>query len=482
MCAFALPVLADPSEDTPAVAEEEVYSPVYDIADPAWPVPPEIAAETAVLMDADTGMILYGKEMHRRMYPASTTKLLTCLIAAERLDLSDTITFSEEAVHSVPADGSKIGMDTGETITVEQALYGIMVGSANEVANAVAEKVSGSMEAFADLMNERAAELGCTDSHFVNAHGYHDDNHYTSAHDLAKIACAFFANDALSVIGNTANYHFAATDTQPDDFYLSNKHQLITGETEFSGILGGKTGYTSAAGETLVTGAQHGDLRLVCVVMKDAPGDQFTDTKTLLTFGTTHFIKMPISEFETDYTVLEEEWYQMGSDLLGDHTAPYSISETDTVLIPAGAAASELTAVKETGGHIRYFYHDTFVGETQLLRNDAAFDRIFRQLPSDTPGSAGDTALSRMITVSTAGTTYLDIRYILLALLTGFAVLSILITLGGFIASFNVFGDSRRMRHRRARAASYTPDERDTVYFHPGRFDDPYDDSDYWQT
>ena len=191
MCAFALPVLADPSEDTPAVAEEEVYSPVYDIADPAWPVPPEIAAETAVLMDADTGMILYGKEMHRRMYPASTTKLLTCLIAAERLDLSDTITFSEEAVHSVPADGSKIGMDTGETITVEQALYGIMVGSANEVANAVAEKVSGSMEAFADLMNERAAELGCTDSHFVNAHGYHDDNHYTSAHDLAKIACAF---------------------------------------------------------------------------------------------------------------------------------------------------------------------------------------------------------------------------------------------------------------------------------------------------
>ena len=248
-CRPALPVYAEPADgQDPSAPEsvseiaEEVQSVQYEITDPDWPPAPEITAETAVLLEANTGMILYGKDMHRRMYPASTTKLLTCLLAAEYLDLSDTITFSENAVHSVPADGSKIGMDTGETITVEQALYGIMVGSANEVSNAVAEKISGSTEAFAELMNQKAAELGCTDSHFVNAHGYHDDDHYTSAYDLALIARAFFADETLSVIGNTPVYHFPATATQPDDFYLANKHRLITGETPVAGVLGGKTG------------------------------------------------------------------------------------------------------------------------------------------------------------------------------------------------------------------------------------------------
>ena len=158
-----------PGEDAPTEIAEESAPVHYEITDPDWPVPPQITAETAVLLEANTGMILYGKDMHRRMYPASTTKMLTCLLAVENLDLSDTITFSESAIHSVPADGSKIGMDVGETITVEQALYGILVGSANEVSNAVAEKVSGSTEAFAALMNQRAQALGCTDSNFVNA-------------------------------------------------------------------------------------------------------------------------------------------------------------------------------------------------------------------------------------------------------------------------------------------------------------------------
>lgn len=128
------------------------------------------------------------------MYPASTTKMLTCLIAAERLQMDDTVTFSYSAVHDVPADGSNVGMDEGETITVEQCLYGIMVGSANECASAIAEKVAGSVDAFTDLMNEKAKELGCTDSHFANANGLFREDHYTSAHDLALIGKAFFEN------------------------------------------------------------------------------------------------------------------------------------------------------------------------------------------------------------------------------------------------------------------------------------------------
>ncbi|MBQ9642891.1 MAG: D-alanyl-D-alanine carboxypeptidase [Lachnospiraceae bacterium] len=489
-----------PGEDAPTEIAEESAPVHYEITDPDWPVPPQITAETAVLLEANTGMILYGKDMHRRMYPASTTKMLTCLLAVENLDLSDTITFSESAIHSVPADGSKIGMDVGETITVEQALYGILVGSANEVSNAVAEKVSGSTEAFAALMNQRAQELGCTDSNFVNAHGYHDDNHYTSAHDLALIAKAFFDNETLSVIGNTPVYHFPATATQPDDFYLANKHRLITGETPVAGVLGGKTGYTSLAGETLVTGMENKDLRLICVVMKDAPGEQFTDTRALFSYGTASFAREKISSFETDYTLAEDDWFRMGDDLLGTSAMPYSLSETDSVLVPVTAQASELVSIPGEGGLIRYYFNDTEVGNTWLVRNDQAIlaltpeqiEQASAQPEESLEQQSGpqrtrfSEALERyrrhIYSVSSTGTTYIDIRYVLLTILALTAVLSLLISLISYVSSFNIFGGNRRKRRRRGNRTVYNDDyfEQDPVYFHPGRFDDhTYDDSNY---
>ncbi len=133
-----------------------------------WPAGPVTSAQSAILMNVDTGAVLYAKNIHKKSFPASTTKILTCLVAMEQGNLDDTVTFSTEAVFSVPGDGSNMGMDVGEAITMEQCLYGILVGSANEVANAVGEHIAGSIEGFVDLMNERAAELGCTDSHFMN--------------------------------------------------------------------------------------------------------------------------------------------------------------------------------------------------------------------------------------------------------------------------------------------------------------------------
>ena len=172
-----------------------------------WPEGPAITAKSAVLLDAGTGTILYAKNIHDKMYPASTTKMLTCLLAAENLDLKDTITFSESAIAAVPADGSNIGMSVGETITVEEALYGLMVGSANECANALAEKTAGSIDAFVDMMNEKAAELGCSDSHFVNTNGLYDDNHYTSAYDLGMIGRAFFTPESSAAKPDTPVRH-----------------------------------------------------------------------------------------------------------------------------------------------------------------------------------------------------------------------------------------------------------------------------------
>ena len=179
-------------EELEAAAQERKALPIQSNEIDNWPAGPAVSAESAILMEINTGAILYAKNIHKKSYPASTTKLLTCLIAMEQGNLDDTVTFSHEAVFSVPVGGSNMGMDVGESITFEQCLYGIMVGSANEAANAAAEYTAGSIDDFVVLMNKRAAELGCTESHFTNTNGLHDDDHYTSAHDLALIASAFF--------------------------------------------------------------------------------------------------------------------------------------------------------------------------------------------------------------------------------------------------------------------------------------------------
>ena len=329
--------------DQAAEAEREA-EPVQSNTVTGWPEGPVVSAEGAVLLDMDTGAFLYSKNADEKLYPASTTKLMTCLIAAESLDLNDTVTFSYSAVHDVPADGSNIGMDTGETITVEQCLYGILVGSANECASAIAEKVAGSVDAFVDLMNQRAAELGCTGTHFANANGLYDDNHYTTPHDLALIARAFFNNDTLAVIGNTASYHFSATDTQPDDFTIVNKHRLITGEVPYDGILGGKTGYTGEAKECLVTGCAQNGMRLVCVVMKEDSPKQFTDTVSLFDYGFSSFTRMNVRDSDSTYVFTPQGFFSAGDDILGDGEAAFSIDPDATVDVPDTATFDDLTA------------------------------------------------------------------------------------------------------------------------------------------
>lgn len=268
-------------EELEAEAEARKSLPIQSNDIENWPVGPQIGAQSAILMDANTGVILYSKNIHERLYPASTTKIMTCLLAMERGNLDDMVEFSHDAVFTVPADGSNMGMDTGEAITLEECLYGILVGSANEVSNAVAEYISGSIDDFVTLMNERAEEIGCKDTHFVNANGLHDTEHYTSTYDLALISSLFFQNEMLCKIGNTPRYHFEPTNTQPDDFYLNNKHKLINGEIPYNGILGGKTGYTDNARQTLVTCAEQNGMRLVCIVFKEESPAQFTDTEEL---------------------------------------------------------------------------------------------------------------------------------------------------------------------------------------------------------
>ncbi len=251
-----------------------------------WPAPPEIASETGVVMDLSTGEILYNKDMDKQMYPASLTKVMTALLALEHASLDEQVTFTELGVRDVYPGSSNAGMQVGETITLEQCLYLLMLKSANEVATQIGEYVGGSEEGFADLMNQRAADLGCTNTQFRNASGLHDPEHHTSAHDLALIGQAAFRYDAFRKIIATQQYDLPATNMNPSPRHYQNHHVMILDGNQFfyQYCLGGKTGNTDEAHNTLLTYAEKDGLQLIAVVMKSDGLAEWTDTRALFDY------------------------------------------------------------------------------------------------------------------------------------------------------------------------------------------------------
>ena len=442
-------------EELQAAAEARKSLPIQTNEIDNWPVGPAISAESAILMDANTGVILYAKDIHKKSYPASTTKLLTCLIAMERGDLDDMVSFSHDAVFSVPVGSSNMGMDVGESITLEQSLYGILVGSANEVANAVGEYVSGSIDDFVSDMNERAVALGCTDSHFVNTNGLPDNDHYTTAYDLALIAAAFYQNEMLCKIDNTARYHFEPTATQPDDFFLKNKHQLINGEIAYDGILGGKTGYTDAARQTLVTCAERSGMKLVCVVFKEESPTQFTDTVELLDYGFNNFQVMNISDNERRYQIEPSGFLQTGNDIFGSSKPILSIDSDSYVIIPNTISFDDLDtdidySVSDDNriAQISYSYHGTYVGSAYLnLASDTASTYEF-----DSDMETTDVSVERTEPEpSRANTIFINVKKVLIGILLFAGVAILLLIVRAFIMNNR---NARRRNNRVKRKQS----------------------------
>ncbi len=246
---------------------------------------PEIQSQGAVLMDAATGTLIYSKNADTRYYPASITKLMTALLVAERCNLDDTVTYSKTAVTNLESGAVTLGLVEGDTLTVRQSLYGLMLKSANEVANGLAEHTAGSISAFADLMNEKAKSLGCTGTHFVNPNGLNNSEHYTTPHDMALIARAAFANSTVATVASTLSYQIPAT-KKAAARTITMGHKMVNPKDSryYPGIIGGKTGYTSLAGNTLVTCVEKDGNRLIAVVMK-SKSTQYEDTKALLDYG-----------------------------------------------------------------------------------------------------------------------------------------------------------------------------------------------------
>ena len=225
-----------------------------------WPQGPAIYAASGIVMDMNSGAVLYAKKADEQRYPASITKILSVLTALQYAKTTDTVAFSEDSISFLQWDDAQIGMKPGEEISMESALYGMLLASANEVSYAVAENVGrqylqGGYAEFIEEMNRIPQELGCTNSHWVNANGLHDEGHYTTAHDMARIAAAAYQNAEFRRLESTLEYRVPPTNLTAEERILDQNHKMLWPENYYyyANAKAGKTGYTDQAKTTLVT-------------------------------------------------------------------------------------------------------------------------------------------------------------------------------------------------------------------------------------
>jgi D-alanyl-D-alanine carboxypeptidase (penicillin-binding protein 5/6) len=293
-----LSVFANPADIAYEVPNQGNLS--ITIEDELLPPPVDLTADGAVVIEQQTGKVLHGKHEHKQLYPASTTKILTALIAAEFGHLDDVVTVGDE-VNMLAWDGSKAGLVQNEKITLRNLVYGLMINSGNDAANTIAvhiaRSVSGqtlstqeALEYFGEMMNKRAKEAGALDSHFVNPHGYHDPDHYTTAYDLAMIGRAAMENDFFRKVVSTTSMDTTYWLTGQPRYWRSKNKLLLKNDQEYyEYATGGKTGYTSKAGQCLVSFATKDDMDLITVIMNSASKQQWSDTKKLFEYGFSNF-------------------------------------------------------------------------------------------------------------------------------------------------------------------------------------------------
>jgi D-alanyl-D-alanine carboxypeptidase (penicillin-binding protein 5/6) len=245
-----------------------------------------LKSETAVLMDADTGLVLFERDMHKQMRPASTTKVMTALLALERGNMDDTITMSYDAVFTLGRGAAHIALDVDEELTLEAAMYALAIRSANDATNGVAEHIGESLEKFNKLMNDRAVQAGALNTNFANAHGMPHDDHLSTAYDLAKILIAAIGTPGFCEFFSALRYELPPTNKQEESRVFESRNPMLSGRFEYDGIIAGKTGFTNLSQHTLVTAAERDGRRLVCVVLKSPDtDDKYVDTTLLLDYG-----------------------------------------------------------------------------------------------------------------------------------------------------------------------------------------------------
>ncbi len=429
-----------------------------------WPAGPEIVSTAGIVMETSTGTILYEKNIHDVHYPASITKILTTLLAIENSEMDEIVTFSYDSVYKT--EGSGIARDVDEQMTMEQCLYAIMLASANECAYAVAEHVAGDIDTFIQMMNDRAAEIGCQNTHFNNCNGLPDEQHYTSAYDMALIAREAYRNESFRIICGTKTYTIPFTNKHTDEeTNLQNHHQMLyplkTRKYLYDYCLGGKTGYTVAANNTLVTYAEKDGMTLICVVMDAPSGSHYEDTRALFDFCFDNFKIMNVSENETSYT----QQTQTSDGKMGDYEPFVALDSSGSIILPVTAEFADADSQiiyndteDDILGSIQYTYADRLVGSVDITATNASVDAFdfHDQKNTETTESTNSSDLKEKKVFQ------INLR-VVLAILLGIAALALLIFLvWKFIDNF--YAIKRKLHLNKKIKSPYKTIQKNKIY------------------
>lgn len=426
-----------------------------------WPYGPEIGAQSAILMEVNTGTILYSKNIHDQLYPASITKVLTALITMENCALDETVAVSYDAVNSIDwRTDSNIELKPGDQITVEQALYGLLVGSANEAGNALGEHISGTTGDFAKLMNRKAKELGCTDSNFVTTNGIFDENHYTSVHDMALIGKAFFSNELLCKMSSTPYYLIPQSPTVDKDLNVYCKNKLLEGkEYEYEYLVGSKTGYTSESRQNLISCAEKDGMKLVCVIMKEEAPNQFVDTINLFNYGFNNFQMINVADTDQNYTVKSNSFFETDHNIFGKSDQLLSIDPSGMIIIPRTASYEEALSTlnyhyepeTSTIATLEYSFYGIPVGSADIriapLQVSANGDQPVSQ--EDAPESVFTKYAP--IQRTTTGHRLINVKYLVILILVCFVLIYMGINLIVLLMNYNFTSTRKKDAKRRRR-------------------------------
>ena len=372
ICAHAANVVQVPAEEIDSVYQQTVQTNELE----NWADGPQIYSESGIVMDMDSGAILYGKNIDAPHYPASITKLLTALVALENTEMTDVVTVKQEDIEFLHYDDSHIGLKVGEEITMEHAMHGMLLASANEVSHAIASSSEGGHDAFLKRMNDRAKELGCTNSNFMNVHGLHDDEHYTSARDMALIGSELFKYEDFRRITTTLEYTIPVTNITNETRTFQQHHRMLFDwrSQYYEPCVGGKTGYTDDALSTLVTFASKDGVNLVAVVMRahGSSTNTYVDTKAMMEYGFSNFNKVSVTTEMVEAKGLKD------------------VQENSYVMLPEGITFEDLkghiqypTELEDRTCYISYTYQEQPVGKITATITDEYYKELHNIVDPD---------------------------------------------------------------------------------------------------
>lgn len=371
-----------------SASAEQTTAPAADaptvLLDPEGAGAPEIDGTAYVLYDVQSDTFLLGRDQDTPLSPASITKVMTILLAFEKLKMTDTIKITRDMYESIPNDYVRLGLVEGEEITVEEAIYACLLISANDACMALAITMGGSVEGFSKMMNEKAVELGCHHTTFTNPYGYSDENHLTTAHDMALMMAEALKNEMYTKISTTANYTISATNKFDEARGLTNGNRFVSTTTyAYENYVGGKTGFTDMSGYTIVAGARQDGRTLIGVVLgASCSVVRYSGLISLFNYGFENYTTSSIDPAE--YTNLQKQ--TVDQVVTGISTAGYALEITDATLSTYPYCTT--TTSKSAGGYSTGIDISQAVIKADLSKQTLVFP-LYRQYADSTKDQVG---------------------------------------------------------------------------------------------